>query len=174
VKRFIRIVEKFHVLNNFATREAILAGLNSSVIQRLKATWELVSPKSKATFSSLTRFLDRENHFLGYRQSLKLVNPPCIPFIGIYLSDITFINQGNSSQLDNGRLINFDKYARLAVIVDEIRRLQSQQHRYAPLEDIQNFLKVQIKSGPDLNALYIRSLEIEPRELPSIPQAASI
>jgi son of sevenless-like protein len=41
LKHFIKIADNCHSLNNFATREAILAALNSTPIFRLKKTWEV-------------------------------------------------------------------------------------------------------------------------------------
>ena len=33
--------------------------------------------------------------FLNYKKSLALVQPPCIPYIGLYLKEITYICDGN-------------------------------------------------------------------------------
>ena len=82
IKHFIKIAEKCHILNNFATREAILSALNSTSIYRLKQTWEMVSPKTKASFDSLMKFMDRDHNFATYRSALRTASPPCIPFFG--------------------------------------------------------------------------------------------
>lgn len=41
MKQFIKIAEQCHQLQNYASREAIIAALNSSPIYRLKRTWEV-------------------------------------------------------------------------------------------------------------------------------------
>lgn len=68
-------------------------------------------------------------------QELSQVNPPCIPFLGMYLTDITFIEQGSSDFLkaegpDGGsvvtELINFGKRRLVARSTREIQLYQDQ------------------------------------------------
>lgn len=87
----------------------------------------------------------------------------------MYLSDITFITQGNPDTLCDGRLINFDKHSRLATIVEEIRRLQSVSHLFIPIEDTQSFITQQLSECSDVNELHDLSVKVEPRE-PSAPK----
>jgi son of sevenless-like protein len=82
MKFFIRVAEKCHSLKNYATREAVLAALNSTPVFRLKKTWDILSTKSRSTFETLMKFMDRDNNFVTYRQTIRSSNPPCIPFLG--------------------------------------------------------------------------------------------
>lgn len=52
--------------------------------------------------AALTRLRaqSRDNNFKIFRDSLRTVSPPSIPFLGLYLSDLTFIEEGNSNYLD--------------------------------------------------------------------------
>jgi len=50
-----------------------------------------------------------QKNFGNYRDALKMASPPCIPFLGLYLTDLTFIEDGNKNHLGNGEFINFDK-----------------------------------------------------------------
>jgi hypothetical protein len=55
--------------------------------------------------------MNPEGNYKSYRSHLVNVQPPCMPYIGVFLSDLTFIEDGNPDTL-NGRpdMINFEKY----------------------------------------------------------------
>ena len=61
---------------------ALIAGLNSPPIRRLKRTWELLNTRVTATLDDVELTLDSGRNFTGYRALLATVNPPCIPFLG--------------------------------------------------------------------------------------------
>ncbi|KXN69287.1 ras GEF, partial [Conidiobolus coronatus NRRL 28638] len=111
---------------------AVLSGLNSSAISRLNDTWCAVSTQFRTIFDHLNQTFDPKKNFLIYRNKLKDTPPPCIPFFGIYLTDLTFIHQGNPTyktpeELPTGpsiEYINFDKFSRLVKVVDEIEHFQ--------------------------------------------------
>ena len=55
------------------------------------------------------------NHDKSYsrlRQELHTRAPPCLPFVGVYLTDLTFIEEGNRDLLAGTQLINFAKHRR--------------------------------------------------------------
>ena len=163
IRHFVRIAEKCHTLANYSSREAILAALNSTPVFRLKRTWEGVPQKIRSAFETLSKFMDRENNFMTYRQTLKTASPPCIPFMGLYLTDITFINQGNPDRLGDGRMVNFVKYNRLAGILEEIERLRREPFRIPVNQDIVDFLNSQLRTSRTIQELHELSMTIEPR-----------
>ncbi|ORX36539.1 ras GEF, partial [Piromyces finnis] len=77
------------------------AGFSSAPIHRLRRTWDFLSNKNIATLDSLNKTMDRNKNFSTYREQLHSVNPPCVPFLGVYLTDLTFIDDGNSNNLKN-------------------------------------------------------------------------
>jgi hypothetical protein len=95
LKSYVRVAEKLYSLNNFNSLMAVLSGLNSSAISRLNETWCVVSTQFRTIFDHLNQTFDPKKNFLIYRNKLKDTPPPCIPFFGIYLTDLTFIHQGN-------------------------------------------------------------------------------
>ena len=192
VKLFVQIAEKCRVFNNFNTIMSILAGLNSSPVHRLSRTWELVSPRTKASLDMLRTTMASTRNFAHYRDLLRTLQPPCIPFLGCYLTDLTFIEDGNPDYLSEdkdkenatstdqaptpdipppsydaataNRKINFWKRAMTADVIREIQQYQNEPYILQPVPEIQNFLKGVMVSKFDDAALYDLSHRLEPRE----------
>ncbi|KAJ3042206.1 hypothetical protein HDV00_007916 [Rhizophlyctis rosea] len=192
VKLFVQIAERCRVLNNFNTIMSILAGLNSSPVHRLNRTWELVSPKTKASLDQLRNMMASTKNFAQYRDLLRTLQPPCIPFLGCYLTDLTFIEDGNPDFLIEdkdrdpttdlplmppvdvpppsydaataNRKINFWKRAMTADVIREIQQYQNEPYILQPVPEIQNFLKGVMVSKFDDAALYELSHRLEPKE----------
>ncbi|WWC90903.1 uncharacterized protein L201_005841 [Kwoniella dendrophila CBS 6074] len=102
MKILIQVAVECRNLNNFSSMAGIVAGLNSAPITRLKRTKELLSAKTQAMKSDLDKTLDSTKNFANYRDMLKTINPPCVPFFGFYLSALTFIEDGNKNFIQPG------------------------------------------------------------------------
>lgn len=94
---------------------AILAALNSSTISRLTRTWDGLSVKYKVLLEGLRKATEHTRNYAEYRGALRRAMPPALPFLGLYLTDLTFCYEGNpstrASKLDPElKLINFDRY----------------------------------------------------------------
>lgn len=102
-------------LQNYNGLMAVMSALNSSTITRLKRTWDALGGKSKATYGTLNKAVSHDRNYAAYRAALRKAQAPCLPFLGVYLTDVTFCHEGNpatrTSPLDpNLKLINFDRY----------------------------------------------------------------
>lgn len=106
--KFLEIAEKCRSLNNFNGIMEILSALESSSVFRLKQTWAGLSTKQKEVFDELKELMARTNNYQGLRKHLRTCNPPLIPYLGLYLTDLTFIEEGNQDRLEGG-LINWVK-----------------------------------------------------------------
>lgn len=84
------------------------------------------------------------------------------PFLGVYLTDLTFIEDGNPKFLPNTTMVNFDKCQKISKSIGEIRMYQDSRYNYVELVPLQDF--VCSVRGLDERLLYKRSLELEPRE----------
>lgn len=91
-----------------------------------------------------------------------MARDPCVPYLGVYLSDLTFIEDGNPDILKDTKLVNFEKRAMISKVITEIQAFQNIDYCLRPVPEIQNFLaKMEILSEKDA---YDRSLQCEPRE----------
>ncbi|EMR10382.1 hypothetical protein PNEG_01634 [Pneumocystis murina B123] len=165
LKHFINIADRCRSLNNFSTVTSIISGINSAPIHRLKRTWELVTKKTINTFDSLNKMMDSTKNFSEYRELLRLINPPCVPFLGVYLTDLTFIEDGNPDMIKNSKdFINFSKRIKTAEIIREIQQYQSISYSFQVVPEIQSYLLECLEGMDKLNDMYDLSLGIEPRE----------
>ena len=61
---------------------AIVSGLNSPPIRRLKRTWEQITQKFMTMLGACEMTIDSNKNFSNYRSLLQRITPPCVPFIG--------------------------------------------------------------------------------------------
>lgn len=143
---------------------AVVSAFDNSSVGRLKRTWELVGTRTNQTLQHIRKIMGANRNFVEYRDMIHSVNPPCIPFLGIYLQDLTFIEDGNSNTLKlNKVLINFAKRAKTAEVIREIQQFQSSLYQLKPVKEIQDFIRSNLKSTRDEEQLYKESLKLEPR-----------
>ncbi|KAI8992261.1 ras guanine nucleotide exchange factor domain-containing protein [Pilobolus umbonatus] len=165
IKYWVNVADKCRTYNNFNTCMAILSAFDNSAIGRLKRTWELVGARTNHIASNIRQIMGTGRNFGQYRVLIHSVNPPCIPFLGIYLQDLTFIEDGNPNFLkSSSTLINFAKRAKTAEVIREIQQYQSMGYPFKPVEEIQSFVIEQLSSTRDEEQLYHESLKLEPKE----------
>jgi hypothetical protein len=146
---------------------AIRSALDSASIIRLKKTWDCLSLKHKSMWETIHKATDSRRNFAEYRRRLRTATAPCLPFLGIYLTDMTFIDDGNPDcrTAPNGnQLINFNKYCKMAKILNEIHHFQIP-YKLIEVEEIQRYIKITLqKVEQDDQLFYQRSLKCEPKE----------
>jgi son of sevenless-like protein len=99
IKQFMHTAAAARELNNYSTMAGIVAALSASHLSRLKKTWELLSDKTMAEWADIQLSMDSTKNFGKYKEMLKTINPPCVPFLGFYLSALVFIEDGNKDMV---------------------------------------------------------------------------
>ena len=56
--------------------------------------------------------MSHAHSFRNYRNHLHTLNPPCVPYVGVYLTDLTFLEDGNPDLIEG--LISWSKRAKIA------------------------------------------------------------
>jgi hypothetical protein len=56
---------------------------------------QLIDSKQRRKYEETQQVMAREKNFQNFRAHLHQVDPPCIPYLGVYLTDLTFIEDGN-------------------------------------------------------------------------------
>ncbi|EGG14350.1 Ras guanine nucleotide exchange factor [Cavenderia fasciculata] len=120
--RFIKIAQHLRELNNFHLLTAFLAGIRNSSVLRLRVSWAKVPKKHKQTLEDLEKIMSMEGSFKAFRTIIKDIVPPCIPYLGVYLKDLTFIEDGNADSIEG--LINWGKKKLMHNIISIIQKCQ--------------------------------------------------
>ncbi|KAF8237166.1 ras GEF [Tricholoma matsutake] len=167
VKHLIGVADRCRTMNNFSTMIAITSGLNTPPIRRLKRTWEQVNQRCMAQFGACEMTIDSSKTYAKYSQLMASVTPPCVPFIGVFLSTLQFIQDGNPDILPGG-LINFQKRQMASKVIDDIKRWQATTFNFQAIPAIQTWIEESLNQFNDTRAssehFWALSLEREPRE----------
>ncbi|XP_026667048.1 guanine nucleotide-releasing factor 2 isoform X7 [Ceratina calcarata] len=133
VVKFIKIMKHLRKINNFNSYLALLSALDSAPIRRLE--WQKHITEGLKEYCAL---IDSSSSFRAYRQALAETQPPCIPYIGLVLQDLTFVHIGNSDLLPDGT-INFSKRWQQFNIVENMKRFKKGTYSFKKNERIITF-----------------------------------
>lgn len=174
IKQWTKIASKCFELSNYDAVFAIMCSLDSTNIKRMRKTWDFVSSKTKATLEELKKVTNHERNYSNLRQTLQSQVPPCLPFLGMYLTDLTFVDHGNPAtrkmnyQNTSVQVINLDKHMKTARIISDLQRFQIP-YRFQEVSELQTWMQdqlIRVRSEGEKNYQnhYRRSLVLEPRE----------
>eukprot|EP01104_Vermistella_antarctica_P019248 TRINITY_DN7456_c0_g1_i1.p1 TRINITY_DN7456_c0_g1~~TRINITY_DN7456_c0_g1_i1.p1 ORF type:complete len:968 (+),score=236.56 TRINITY_DN7456_c0_g1_i1:207-3110(+) len=164
-----------HELKDYNTLMMIVAGLREAAVKRLKHTWGLMSTKTMAIWSDVSELMSPDEKFKKFRTALHTDNPPCAPYLGVYLGDLTNIQDGYSdlvdSKTDNNRavkVVNFTKRRALSQVVAELQQYQQTPYSLESVASIKRFFyDLDEQNLLDDKTLYQLSLQVEPRGAPA-------
>ncbi|XP_041988655.1 ral guanine nucleotide dissociation stimulator isoform X3 [Aricia agestis] len=154
---WLDIARELRVLKNFSSLKAIISGLQSNPVYRLKKTWALLSKEKAELFEELARIFSEDNNRWAQRELLmregtakfadtvgendrhlqKLlhergspgVSHGTIPYLGTFLTDLTMIDTAIPDTVGEG-LINFDKKRKEFEVLAQIKLLQGAANAY--------------------------------------------
>ncbi|XP_069480283.1 ras-specific guanine nucleotide-releasing factor 1 [Ambystoma mexicanum] len=161
IDKWVAVADICRCLHNYNAVLEITSSLNRSAIFRLKKTWLKVSKQTKTLIDKLQKLVSSEGRFKNLREALKNCDPPCVPYLGMYLTDLAFIEEGTPNYTEDG-LVNFSKMRMISHIIREIRQFQQTAYKIEHQPKVTQYL-LDKSSVLDEESLYEASLRIEPK-----------
>ncbi|KAH3676317.1 hypothetical protein WICMUC_002113, partial [Wickerhamomyces mucosus] len=139
LKNWLNIALSCYYLKNYNSLAAIIISLQNHLLSRLDIIWNALSDKYTSLFDDLKKIIHPNNNFKGYRLKMNKIletelietkaSVSTVPYINLFLQDLTFINEGNrdfrnSNSFLRSRIINFDKFLKISKIVSNVEFLQ--------------------------------------------------
>ncbi|XP_064650315.1 guanine nucleotide-releasing factor 2-like isoform X3 [Lineus longissimus] len=131
--KFIKIMKELRKLKNFNSYLALLSAVDSAPIRRLEWHKQIMD-----TLKEMSELINSSSSFKVYRQVLAETEPPCIPYIGLILQDLTFIHIGNQDLLPDGS-VNFTKRWQQFNILEAFRRFKKAHYKHPKNKNIVTF-----------------------------------
>jgi Rap guanine nucleotide exchange factor 1 len=174
--KFIKVMRHLRRMGNFNSYLAILSALDSGPMRRLD--W---SRHMRSELSEHAEVMDSSHSFRNYRQLLAEQPPPCLPYIGLILQDLTFVHVGNPDKLHvpmpsdspdgvggaTVELVNYGKRWQQFAILDNVRRFKAWPY---PLERDERVIRGALHNfqpALDEEETWTRSFELKPKRASS-------
>uniref|UniRef100_UPI0037E82C64 ral guanine nucleotide dissociation stimulator-like 2 isoform X2 n=1 Tax=Semicossyphus pulcher TaxID=241346 RepID=UPI0037E82C64 len=145
LEKWIGVAEECRARKNFSSLYAIVSALQSNPIHRLRRTWQETDREVIRRYEELSEIFSEKDNYSQSRELLKEEGTSkfanldnrlnhkhinrstaqgTVPYLGIFLTDLTMLDTAVKDRLDNG-YINFDKRRREFEVLAQIRLLQS-------------------------------------------------
>lgn len=160
IARWITVADECLSLNNLNSVVAILGSLEDVAIYRLRKSWKLVPPRVLQRYEDLKPYVDARANYSRLRNFVRTCTPPLVPYLGSYLTELTFIEDGKRDLLD-GVLMNCEKMRMINDIVMELRQYQVAKYNLNVVPAIADFIST-LKIIPD-EVIYMMSRKQEPQ-----------
>uniref|UniRef100_A0A5S6QUE2 Ras-GEF domain-containing protein n=1 Tax=Trichuris muris TaxID=70415 RepID=A0A5S6QUE2_TRIMR len=168
--KFVKIMRHLRRMGNLNSCLAVLAALDCGPLRRLD--WPSSAVNQLADYSAL---IDSSQSFKAYRAVLADTKPPCLPYLGLILQDLTFVHVGNPDYLQQNenltaKVINFTKRWQQFMILDNVRRFKFWAYDISPDDGILTFFD-NFDNYIEEEQIWELSEKIKPRHSASKPVA---
>jgi len=167
LKWWIKVCGHCQKLRNFNGMMEILSALGSCSLTRLRKSWDALPSKYLKKYADYEERMSSLENFKNYRQSLHSEKKPVIPYLGIHLRDLIFLEE-NSNTLQNGNVNTF-KLEHLDKVITLVTTFQGRPFKINLDNDVQLQLEAILKlesMWPSNDAFeecwYTLSKELEP------------
>ncbi|ODN05272.1 Ras-specific guanine nucleotide-releasing factor RalGPS1 [Orchesella cincta] len=97
ISYFVRVCKRLYDLNNLHSLFAVISALRSASIYRLDNTWSFVPKKDKQAIDRFADIFSDKDNWSKLREMMDSLKLPCVPYIGVYLTDLVYLSMANPS-----------------------------------------------------------------------------
>lgn len=149
ITKFIHVARECRRIRNYATMLQIVIALSSRDCASLGRTWSFVNDIDKEVLRGMESLVQPVRNFADLRMEMESTDlqEGCIPFVGLYVHDLTYNAQKpaqfpsparasfspfkTSTKTEPGQLlVNFERYRTAATIVKSLLRLIDASSKY--------------------------------------------
>ncbi|KAK4475479.1 hypothetical protein MN116_002529 [Schistosoma mekongi] len=137
---FIKISKKLVEMNNLYSAMSIISALQVECIYRLRHTWSGLGNKDRAAYRRLEELFSQDDNCRRQREHMSSISLPGIPYLGLYLSDLTYTNVAQPRINGKPTAIWFTK---INSIIDTISYFQQSEYSFTVDETLNAYLCAQ-------------------------------
>ena len=158
MRKILKIMRCLRRLNNFNSYIAIFSALESASVSRLEWSEQVAKDMEEPRL-----LMDPSKSYQNFRKAYAEVYAPCLSYLGLYLNDLTFINVGTKSYLDEDKVnLNFSKQWTLYQTLKQLDKCRHKDYEFKTDKAVVEFFNDFNDHFSD-DALYKLSLQIRPR-----------
>eukprot|EP00009_Paramoeba_aestuarina_P009828 CAMPEP_0201537330 /NCGR_PEP_ID=MMETSP0161_2-20130828/64439_1 /ASSEMBLY_ACC=CAM_ASM_000251 /TAXON_ID=180227 /ORGANISM="Neoparamoeba aestuarina, Strain SoJaBio B1-5/56/2" /LENGTH=427 /DNA_ID=CAMNT_0047943553 /DNA_START=34 /DNA_END=1317 /DNA_ORIENTATION=- len=162
IQKFIGILDELHKLSNCMGIMEILSALSSPCVARMKSTWAEIGKHSTARYNFFKELVSPTAGYRRYREHVHSLIPPCIPYVGIYLTDLVFVLDSGIYAENN--LIKFQKLQRASDVLQELLCYQYELYKLPSSPVLSLFMNSLSSHTLDEEEWFEMSLKVEPKQ----------
>ncbi|KAJ6252461.1 guanine nucleotide exchange factor [Anaeramoeba flamelloides] len=157
--RYIKIAQYLLKIHNFDSLMAIIGAFSSPSVIRLQKTFNEVPKTYLKTLTEYQELMSFGTNFKRYRKHLNNTRLPIVPYLAVFLNDLSLVSESYENYIDN--LINFQKRKQLYQIIQQINYYQQSRYNFYIITQVQQLFKKKLCQTTEKKLLKI-SLRREP------------
>lgn len=140
IQKMISLGKKLKGLKNYNGCMEIVAGLEQASLSRLKYSWGDIGNTAQKAFQDLSTLVKSSENYKNLREAFS-GELPLIPYLGVFLADLVFLEQGNPDYLwAQEGFINFYKCDKIATVIKTLQHYQPTGYQYPKIPRLREYI----------------------------------